>query len=384
MRVVVVGGGIVGLSSAYSLAERGADVTVLEKGSLGGGSTGRANGGIRAQFTSAVSIELSRESIAVWERFEEDFHTDIDYRRPGYLFLARTDDTAARFREHVALQNDHGVESEFLDPDMAAERCPGLRREAFVGATYCPTDGFADPHLGLQGFARAARSAGADIRTGVEVTDVRLSDGGEVRGVETTEGSLDGSFVVNAAGPWAARLGAMADLDLPVSPRRRQLLVADPESAVPTDVPLTVDVDGGAHFRPERDGRAVVGGRFGGADPEHDPDHYRTAYDVDWAVEALEHASGVADYFGPETELAGGWAGLYAVTPDHHPIIEESVPGFVNAVGFSGHGFMQSPATGQVVSELVLDGEPRTVDVSPLEVDRFERGEELYEGSVID
>jgi sarcosine oxidase subunit beta len=383
MRVVVVGGGIVGLSSAYYLADRGADVTVLEKGSLGGGSTGRANGGIRAQFTSSVSVELSRESIGVWERFEEDFHTDIDYRRPGYLFLARTDDTAARFREHVALQNDHGVESEFLDPDAAAERCPGLRREAYVGATYCPTDGFADPHLGLQGFARAATDAGADVRTGVGVADVRVTDGA-VRSVETTEGPLDASFVVNAAGPWAARVGAMTGLDLPVSPRRRQLLVADPERPVPADVPLTVDVDDGAHFRPERDGRAVVGGRFDGPDPEQDPDHYRTAYDVDWAVEALEHAAGVADYFGPKTGLVGGWAGLYAVTPDHHPIIEESVPGFVNAVGFSGHGFMQSPATGQVVAELVLDGEPRTVDVSPLRADRFERGEELHEGSVID
>jgi len=383
MRVAIVGGGILGLASAYYLAERGVDVIVLEKGTLGGGSTGRANGGIRAQFTSAVSVDLSMESIAVWERFEEDFHTDIDYRRPGYLFLARTDDTAARFREHVALQNDHGVESEFLDPDMAAERCPGLRREAFVGATYCSTDGFADPHLGLQGFARAARAAGADIRTGVEVTDVRVV-GGSVRGVETTEGGIDAAFVVNAAGPWAARVGAMAGLDLPVSPRRRQLLVAAPERPVPADVPLTVDVDGGVHFRPEREGRAVVGGRFDAADPEQDPDRYRTGWDTGWAVETLEHAAGVADYFGPGTELVGGWAGLYAVTPDHHPIIGETIPGFVNAVGFSGHGFMQSPATGKVVSELVVDGEPRTVDVAPLAADRFERGATLHEGSVID
>ena len=383
MRVVVVGGGIVGLSSAYYLADRGADVTVLEKRSLGGGSTGRANGGIRAQFTSAVSIDLSRESIRVWERFGEEFDTDIDYRRPGYLFLGRSEGTAARFREHVALQNAHGVESEFLTPDAAAEHCPGLDHEAYVGAAYCPTDGFADPHLGLQGFARAATEAGTDVRTGVEVTDVRVADGA-VRGVETTEESLDASFVVNAAGPWATRVGAMAGLGLPVSPRRRQLLVADPERPVPEDVPLTVDVDDGVHFRPERDGRAVVGGQFGGTDPEQDPDRYRESNDVGWAVETLEHAATVADYFGPETELVSGWAGLYAVTPDHHPIIEETRPGFVNAVGFSGHGFMQSPATGQVVSELVLDGEPRTVDVSPLRADRFERGEELYEGSVID
>jgi sarcosine oxidase subunit beta len=383
MRVAIVGGGILGLASAYYLAERGVDVIVLEKGTLGGGSTGRANGGIRAQFTSAVSVDLSMESIAVWERFGESFGVDIGYRRPGYLFLAREAGTAARFREHVALQNDHGVESEFLDPEAAGEYCPGLRTGAFAGATYSPTDGFADPHLALQGFARAAREAGAAVRTGVQVTDVRVV-GGSVRGVETTEGGIDAGVVVNAAGAWAARVGAMAGLDLPVSPRRRQLLVAAPERPVPADVPLTVDVDDGVHFRPEREGRAVVGGRFDAADPEQDPDHYRTGWDTGWAVETLEHAAGVADYFGPEAELVGGWAGLYAVTPDHHPIIGETIPGFVNAVGFSGHGFMQSPATGKVVSELVVDGEPRTVDVAPLAADRFERGTTLHEGSVID
>jgi sarcosine oxidase subunit beta len=383
MHVVVVGGGIVGLASAYYLAVRGVDVTVMEKGSLGGGSTGRANGGIREQFTSAVSIDLSRESVRVWERFEEAFGTDIAYRRPGYLFLARTAETADRFREHVSLQNEHGVRSEFLTPGAAVERCPGLYPDAYVGATYCPTDGFADPHLALQGFVRAVTDAGATVRTGVEVTDVRVTDGA-VTGVESTGGRHDADFVVNAAGPWAARVGAMAGLDLPVSPRRRQLLVADAAQPVPTDVPLTVDVDEGVHFRPERDGWAVVGGHFGADDPEQDPDRYRTTHDLVWATETLGAASNAATYFGPETELVGGWAGLYAVTPDHHPVIEEPMPGFVNAVGFSGHGFMQSPATGRVVSELVVDGEARTVDVSALRADRFERGEALYEGSVID
>ena len=383
MRAVVVGGGVVGLASAYYLAERGVDVTVLEKDSIGGGSTGRANGGIRAQFTSGVSVALSKRSIEVWERFEEAFGTDIDYRRTGYLFLARTDETADRFRENVAVQNDLGVGSEYLPPEEAGERCPGLYTDRYVGATYASTDGFADPHLALQGFSRAATAAGATVETGVEVTDVR-TDGGAVVGVETTEGSREADYVVNAAGPWAARVGEMAGLDLPVSPRRRQLLVTAPGSPVPADAPMTVDVDDGVHFRPERDGRAVAGGHFTDRDPERDPDRYRTSNDLDWAIETLEHAAGVADYFGPDSEIVRGWAGLYAVTPDHHPIVEETVPGFVNAVGFSGHGFMQSPATGQVVAELVLDGEASTVDVSALTADRFERGETLHEGTVID
>jgi sarcosine oxidase subunit beta len=377
MDVVVVGGGIVGVSSAYYLAARGADVTLLEKASLGSGSTDRAAGGIRAQFSTTPSIELSKRSIEVWERFEEEFHTDIEYRRPGYMYLARTDETADRLRGAIPFQNDHGVESEFLAPEEAVEYVPGLRTEAYVGTAYCPTDGFADPHLGLQGFSRAATGAGAEIRTGVEVTDLDVEDG-RVR-VETTDGAYDPEYVVVAAGSWSARVAGMAGVDLPVSPRRRQAMVVDPESPVPESNPLVTDLDAGCYFRPERDGKALVGGHFDEADPEQDPDRYRTSTDLDWTVEAIEEVSGVADYFGPDTEILRGWAGLYAVTPDHHPIIEESRPGLVVATGFSGHGFMQSPATGQVVAELVLDGEARTVDVSPLRADRFERGEALSE-----
>jgi sarcosine oxidase subunit beta len=377
MDAVVVGGGIVGVASAYYLAERGADVTLLEKASLGSGSTDRAAGGIRAQFSTRTSIELSKRSIEVWERFEETFGTDIEYRRPGYMYVARTESTADRLRETVPFQNDHGVPSEFLDPETAAEYVPGLRTEAYVGTAYCPTDGFADPHLGLQGFARGATAAGADVRTGVEVTDLTPRDG-RVR-VETTDGRYDPEYVVIAAGSWSPKVARTAGIDLPVSPRRRQAMVVDPERPVPSSNPLVTDLDAGCYFRPERDGKALVGGHFEAADPEQDPDRYRTSTDLAWTVDALEGAASVADYFGPDSEVVRGWAGLYAVTPDHHPVIEESCPGIVTATGFSGHGFMQSPATGQVVSELVLDGEARTVDVSALRADRFERGEPLHE-----
>jgi len=377
MDVVVVGGGIVGVASAYYLAERGADVTLLEKASLGSGSTDRAAGGIRAQFSTTVSIELSKRSIEVWERFEEAFDTDLEYRRPGYMYVARTEETADRLRETVPFQNDHGVPSEFLAPEEAAEHVPGLRTGAYVGAAYCPTDGFADPHLGLQGFSRAAAGAGAELRTGVEVTDLTPGDGRVTVG--TTDGRYDPEHVVVAAGAWSPAVARMADIDLPVSPRRRQATVVDPERPVPESTPLVTDLDAGCYFRPERDGKALLGGHFDERDPEQDPDRYRTSTDLDWTVEALEAASGVADYFGPESAVVRGWAGLYAVTPDHHPVIEESRPGVVVATGFSGHGFMQSPATGRVVSELVLDGEARTVDVSQLRADRFERGEALHE-----
>lgn len=383
MRVAIVGGGIVGLASAYYLADRGVSVTVFEKGSIGGGSTGRANGGIRAQFTSPVHVRFSRESMRVWGAFEETFGVEIGYRRTGYLFLARTSDTAEHLRENVARQNDHSVPSDYLSPERATDRCPGLYADQYVGAAYSPTDGFADPHLALQGFLRGAREAGAEIHTGVEVTDVKVRDG-RVERIETGDGVSDVDFVVNAAGPWAGEIGRMVGLDLPVSPRRRQLLVAEPAPPLPADAPMTVDVDESVHFRPESDGAAIVGGRDADEDPERDPDRYRTSNVPDWTVDTLERAAGVATYFGPETAVVRGWAGLYTVTPDHHPIVEESIPGFVNAVGFSGHGFMHAPATGQVVAELIVDGTPETVDVSPLSADRFERNAVLHEGTVID
>jgi sarcosine oxidase subunit beta len=386
VHVVVCGGGVVGLAAAYSLARRGAEVTVCEAGSLGSGNTDRSAGGIRAQFSTPVNVDLSLASMDVWNDFEERFGVDIAYRRSGYLFLARTEATAERFRDQVAMQNDRGVPSEYLSPAAAREHCPELRAEEFVGATYSPTDGFADPHLALQGFSGAATEAGADVRTKTPVTDVDVeATGDEVTAdvrVETPGETLAADVFVNAAGAWARRVGAMAGVDLPIAPRRRQVAVVAPETPVPESVPLTIDLDTGSYFRPEREGQALVGGHFSDEDPDVDPDDYDTGMDLDWAVEAVERAGETAGYFGPETGIVRGWAGLYAVTPDHHPVVEVSRPGVVTAAGFSGHGFQHSPATGQLVAELCLDGEASLLDIAPLSRDRFDRDEGRDERNV--
>ena len=399
MRVVIVGGGIVGLAAATSLARRGTDVTVCERRSLGAGSTERSAGGIRAQFSTRVNVELSLASMDVWESFEDEFGVDIAYRRAGYLFCAREQSTADTFRETVAMQQELGVPAELLSPAEAREHCPELHAEEFVAATYSPTDGFADPHLALQGYAEAAREAGVEIRTKTAVTDVRRESPAATAGsdaderearvvgveVESADGDterLDCEFVVNAAGPWAGQIAAMAGLDLPLSPQRRQIAVVDPETPIPDSVPLTIDLDTGSYFRPEREGRALVGGFFGDeSDSVVDPDDYRKDIDLAWTAEAMERAADTAGYFGPDSRVARGWAGLYAVTPDHHPIVEEHA-GFVNAVGFSGHGFQHAPAVGQIVAELVHDGEASLVDVEPLRSDRFEDGDGLVERNV--
>lgn len=378
MHTVVIGGGIVGLASAHALAERGARVTVCEKGSLGAGSTGRSAGGIRAQFSTPVNVALSLASFEVWDAFEERFGVDIGRRRVGYLFLAREEETAERLRENVAMQNELGVPSEFLDPAAAAERCGGLRDDRFVGASYSPTDGFADPNLAVQGYAAAVREAGVEVRTGTEVTGIRR-DGGRVVGIELAgangDEQVDADYVVNAAGPWAGRVGELAGIELPVVPRRRRIAVVDPEEPVPEDDPMTIDLDRGSYFRPEREGVALVGGEWG-EDPEADPERYREGIGMEWSAEAVERAGGTATYFGPDSRIRRGWAGLYAVTPDNHPIVEETLPGLITAAGFSGHGFMHAPATGTLVAELACDGEASLVDVESLGSDRFEKRSE--------
>jgi len=385
MEAIVIGGGIVGLSSAYYLAGRGADVTLYEKGSLGTGSTARAAGGIRSQFTTPVNVKLSLASKRVWNAFEAEFGVDIEYRKNGYLFLARSEAAAEQFRENVRTQRDLGADSEYLSPEEAREHCPGLDAGQFVAATYNGDDGVADPNLAVQGYAGAAREAGVDIRTKTAVTDL-LREGERVVGVrfdgEGASGRHEGDYVVNAAGAWSSRMAAMAGVDLPVSPRRRQVAVVDPSTPVPESVPLTIDLETGSYFRPEREGVALVGGHFADEDPDVDPERYSEDMDLEWAAEAVEHAADHTDYFGPETRVRRGWAGLYAVTPDHHPIIEETLPGLVTATGFSGHGFQHAPATGQVVAELACDGEPRLVDVSDLDSGRFERGEAMVERNV--
>lgn len=387
MTIVIIGGGIVGVATAYYLTRAGVDTVVCERSTLGAGSTERALGGIRAQFSTPANVALSKRAMAVWDDFEESFGVDIGYRKHGYLFVTVEAETAARFERTVETQREYGVPSEYLDPADAQAYLPELRADRYVGATYSPADGTADPHLALGGFAEAAREAGAEIRTGTAVTDVVFEavESGEERvaGVETDAGFVPAEFVVNAAGPWAETIAAMADLDLPISPRRRQIAVVEPTIPYPEDAPLTVDTETGVHFAPDREGDALVAGFFDAADPEYDPEAYPTDYDLDWAATAIEYAADCASYFGADTRVKNGWSGLYAVTPDHSPIIEESRPGFVNAVGFSGHGFMHAPATAQVVTDLVRCGETSIVDLGSFRRDRFADADTRAESNVI-
>lgn len=374
--VVVIGGGIHGASVAWQLAGGGCrDVVVLEADRLAQASTGLSVGGIRQQFSHPSNILLSRESIRVFEQFEERFGVDIELRQVGYLFLARTESVWRAFLADVERQQAHGVPVEALSSDEVAYRWPYIAATELAGGTFGPEDGYADPYKAAMGFVKAARRLGVRFEEGCEVTGIGVQRG-RVANVTTSRGIVETSVVVVTAGAWAARVAEFAAVRLPVLPIRRQVFGTRPFDGIPGPVPMILDVEPAFYLRGE--GPALL---LGMSDPD-EPPGFGTSVDDSFRLEvaaaavrlvpALEHA-----------EILRGWAGLYAVTPDNNPIIGKlPVPGLYGAVGFSGHGFQQAPAVGRVLAELILSG--RTdLDLTPYSWMRFRDSAEAGETRVV-
>jgi sarcosine oxidase, subunit beta len=371
--VVIIGGGIVGLCIAYYLAlKKAGRVVVFEKGQLGEGSTGRCVGGIRTQFSTEINIRFSIESLKTFEQFEEEFGVNPDFKRVGYLFVATTEGEIEIFKQNFELQRKFSIPVEFLSPDEISIRWPYLRMDDILGGTFCSRDGFAGPSEVLSGFARGAKRKGVKIYEGMEVIAVS-STKGKINAVKTKDEDISTHMVVNAGGPYAASIGEMVGVKIPVKPLRRQIFITAPFHLTDRPIPLTIDFQRGWYFRQEGDGLLLSGP----LDPE-------PSFNLNIDYEAMAEASENAIYRVPVLEkarIARGWAGLYEISPDHHAILG-SVPGakgFILANGFSGHGFQHSPAVGKVIAELILDGKATTIDISSLSIERFERGELLPE-----
>lgn len=367
--VVVIGGGVVGCSIAYNLARRGQrDVVVLERDTVGSGTTSKAAGGIRAQFPTETEIRFSQEGFRVFASFREEFGVDIGFTRIGYLFLVSDEDDLRGFRERMALQQRLGVDVRLVAPADARALVPALRVDDLIAAVWGPEDALAGPSEVTNGFARRARELGARIAEGVDVTAIDQRDG-RVRGVRTTDGDISAPVVLNAAGPFAARVGRLAGIDLPVHPRRRHIFFTEPFPEIPGPVPLTTDRRSGFYFRKEMEQVLLSAGDVQdvGDDLSASMDGAMMEEAVHKAIErvpVLEHA-----------RIAGGWAGLRPLTPDDHAIIgwAPGLEGLFLAVGFGGHGFQHSPATGRYVAEWLLEGQP-SLDLSLFDPGRFARG----------
>jgi sarcosine oxidase subunit beta len=362
--VVVVGGGATGTSIAFHLAEAGVDVCLLERDSLSAGSTSRAAGGIRTQFSDPINIAIGLRSVEAFTRFSERPGGEIDFHQVGYLFLLDRPEDVELYEQNVAVQNELGVPSRVVDPAEAAELSPLAGLEGVLAATFCPLDGHANPESVAQGYAAGARTHGAAVLTGREAIAIEADDGA-VRGVLTDEGTIATGAVVVAAGVWSPTIARTAGVELPVDPVFREVVTTAPVAALPDRIPLTVDFTTGFYFHREGPGLLI-----GMADRNQQPG-FDAPTDPDW----LEHVTEVAARRAPdflEMGIAHGWKGYYEVSPDHNGLVGEApgVERLLYATGFSGHGFMQAPAIGEIVRDLYLGREP-FVDVTPLAAERF-------------
>ncbi|MGH3587823.1 MAG: NAD(P)/FAD-dependent oxidoreductase [Pseudonocardia sp.] len=366
--VVVIGGGAIGTSIAFHLAEAGVtDVVLLERHELGSGSTCKAAGGVRAQFSDRINVELGARSLEAFARFEQRPGQEIDLHRVGYMFLLSCPADVALFERDVALQNELGVRTRMIDVAEAKKLSPLIDTDGLRAATISPDAGHCTPESVVLGYATAARRLGASLFTGVDVIDIEVR-GEEAHTVVTDHGTITAGTVVCAAGAWSQAVGAMVGVALPVTPVRRQIVFTEPMPDLPAVVPFTIDFATSFYFH--REGPGLL---MGMSDPEQEPG-FQLGYSEAW----LPRLGGAIATRAPrllEVGLSNGWAGLYEVTPDHNALIGrgDAVGNFLYATGFSGHGFLQAPAVGEIVRDLYLDRAPFT-DIGPLTAARFRDG----------
>lgn len=378
-QIVIIGGGVMGASTAYHLALRGCtDVVLLEKQPFFGlGATGKCAGGIRYQFSTAINIRLSQVSLPMLERFEAETGQAIDLRWPGYLFLLTNERDVSRFRHHLALQHSLGVQTEWLTGDEVRQRVPHLAAADVLAATYHKGDGLADPNGVVAGYIAAARRLGVKAFTDTPVTGI-VVEGGRISAVETGRGRIACEMIVNAAGPWSAQISDLAGIPLPVTPLRRQMLTTTPLPDIPTDFPFIIDFAQSLYFHREGEGLLT------GMSNPHEKPGYDEGIDDEWELTHMEAAIQRLPLLAKAGRMAH-WAGLYEVTPDAHPIygVVPELNGYYVVTGFSGHGFMHGPVSGLLMSEIILDGQAATLDVTSLNYQRFAEGRLIQEYNVI-
>jgi sarcosine oxidase, subunit beta len=377
--IAIIGGGVMGLSTAYHLARAGVrEVLLLERADVFGlGATGKCAGGFRHQFATEINIRLSIESVRMLERFEDEPGYPVSIKRCGYLFVLTRPEHVAAFRDQVAVQHGLGVLTEWLGADEVRARLPQLVLDDVLAGTFYARDGLADPSGVLAGYAAGARRLGATLLTGIEVVGAQVV-GDTVRSLRTSHGAVEVGAVVNAAGPFAADVGRMLGTEVPVEPLKRQMLVTTPLPEVPADFPFVIDFASSLYFH--REGAGLLTG-MSKPDQTPGPDE---SVDLEWEQVHLAAAMRRLPLLA-SAGLASHWAGLYEMTPDAHPLIGRLAP-LTNAyvvAGFSGHGFMHGPIAGRLLAEVILNGRALSLAIEELDPARFATGRLPREYNVV-
>lgn len=376
--VVIIGGGISGLSIAYNLAKKGVkDVVVLEKSYLASGSTGRCGAGIRQQWGTEMNCRLAKLSCDFFENAKEEleYDGDIEFKQGGYLILSSTEREHEQFKKNVALQNSLGIPSKLLTLDEAKEIVPFLNTDGLVSATYCKKDGHLNPFYTTEAYAKAAERLGVKIYKFTEVIDI-IVENGKIKGVKTTKGDISTNIVVNAAGGYSQVIADMAGVDIPVYSERHQILVTEPIEPILGPMVMSFSLNLYCQQVPH-------GGIIMGRGDENEPRDFRVTSGWHFLDEMTKTITKILPPL-KNVRIIRQWAGLYNITPDRQPILGpvDEVEGFYLAVGFSGHGFMFGPATGILMAEKIL-GEETTLPIDMLHLNRFEKGELIFEPSVV-
>ncbi|GER23879.1 FAD-dependent oxidoreductase [Zafaria cholistanensis] len=366
--VVIIGGGIMGVSTAWHLADRGVkNIVILDQAEFGSGSSAKPLGGVRANFSDPGNIVLGQRSLAEYANFPEKFGADIGLQNVGYLFLCRSANEAEDLAKATEIQNSMGVNSRMVSPVEAAEINPLLDPSVLVAASFSPSDGFAEPGLVVRAYMAAAKEKGVTFLNRTQVVDIQRN-GGSIESVTTNRGTIRTGAVVCCAGAWSAGIGAMAGVDLPVTPVRRLIGMTRQQPQPFPRVPFTLDLSTTMYFHNYLNGLLI------GISHKQESGFSRE-FNYDWLPEFNAAASICAPAL-ENPDLEWGWAGLYENTPDHNALIGQAreLPGFFYATGFSGHGFLQGPAVGELVADLYLD-KPTFLDSSHFSADRFHGSE---------
>jgi sarcosine oxidase subunit beta len=385
--IVIIGGGVVGASVAYHLTKRGAkDVLILEREAAQGlGSTGKATGGVRAQFETGINIKMSLYSLDFFRNCE----FDCQYEPRGYLFFATDPRQFEYLKQNVETQKSLGVKNvEIVDRERILEICPILNCEDIAGGSFGQTDGFINPLAVMRGFTANALKKGARIEFETKVLAIE-NKLGKVKAIQTNKGRIECENAVVCTGAWARELAETAGIDLPVMPQKRQIIWAKSAQKLPENLPMVIDIGSGFHFRPARDFMSYEAVKtdeilFAYPDPDEKAS-FDTNFDASFIEKVYEKAKHRSPFLYETTPVREKCrAGLYENTPDHHAILGGcAIEGLYFANGFSGHGVMHSPATGRALSEIILDGKASFLDVSSLSLERFAKGELLQETAFI-
>lgn len=376
--VVIIGGGISGCSIAYNLALKGVkDIVVIEKEYLTSGSTGRCGAGVRMQWGTEMNCRLAKYSIEFYEKANEilEYNGDIEFKQGGYLIVASTEKEDTQFKKNIELQNSLGIPSVYLSPKEAKEIIPHMDETKIISAAFCPKDGHLNPFHATQAYADAAVRLGVKFMKYTTVTGIKVEHG-KVTGVQTDKCFISAPVVVNAAGGHSKLIGDMVGVDIPVYAERHQILVTEPVN--PIQNPMFMSFSLNIYCQQTPHGSFIMG-----RGDANEPRDLRVTSSWHFLEEMAQSCCELLPLL-KDLRVVRQWAGLYCMSPDRQPIYGKAnnVEGFYMACGYSGHGFMFGPVTGVVMAETIL-GQKHSLPIDKLGLDRFEKGELLFEPSVV-